>query len=122
MGIWTLLDCYDAQRFDAACARSGGDPFANFEDLRTEYGHVAGIHTHRAWHALHVALTGEEDGGPAPAAPESALDSIAGIYLVGGGSGLAPGASTMLDCSSTRAKKILSVGAPWWMRTTKPDS
>lgn len=25
------------------------------------------IHTHRAWHALHVALTGEEAGGAAPA-------------------------------------------------------
>jgi hypothetical protein len=26
------------------------------------------IHTHRAWHALHVALTGEEEGGASPAA------------------------------------------------------
>ncbi len=26
------------------------------------------IHTHRAWHALHVALTGEEQGGASPAA------------------------------------------------------
>lgn len=47
------------------------------------------IHTHRAWHALHVALTGEEEGGASPAAwvvwtspnaPEATITSAAFVH------------------------------------------
>lgn len=44
MGIWTWL-------------RRGGDTGHPTEE----------IHTHRVWHALHVALTGCEEGGEPPA-------------------------------------------------------
>src|SRR5262245_30177634 len=71
MGVWTWLDRYDRRTLERATA--GEPPGAWLDaldesaDRKAALGHVAGIHTHRAWHALHVALTGEEEGGTAPA-------------------------------------------------------
>lgn len=72
MGVWTWLDRHDRGPFERAMAGAMSDAWldAKYDDssqFRAVSGHVAGMHTHRAWHALHVALTGEEADGLAPA-------------------------------------------------------
>ncbi|MCE9578652.1 MAG: YfbM family protein [Deltaproteobacteria bacterium] len=66
MGIWTWLARHDVTEDELA-------DHARFEAryaamTSEEPGHVEEIDTHRDWHALHVALTGCEQGGPSPAA------------------------------------------------------
>lgn len=72
MGVWTWLKRYDVPPERIA------DPAGRAEVrawlLRAHDGDesaprpTAVIDTHRGWHALHVALTGCEDGGASPAA------------------------------------------------------
>lgn len=70
MGIWTWLDRHERAPFERAAGGAASDAW--IEEFysgapESSLGHVAGMHTHRVWHALHVALTGEEEGGLAPA-------------------------------------------------------
>jgi len=67
MGVWTWLDRHDRGAFARASDAWLVGEYGDSADGRAATGHVAGVHTHRAWHALHVALTGEEEGGLAPA-------------------------------------------------------
>lgn len=71
MGIWTWLKRWDEDAFAAHRRRESlglrglADPA---HALATEPAPAEEIHTHRVWHALHVALTGQEAGGAPPAA------------------------------------------------------
>lgn len=72
VGVWTWLKRYDvpldriadpAGRAEArACLLRARDSDESAPRPTAE------IDTHRGWHALHVALTGREDGGASPAA------------------------------------------------------
>jgi hypothetical protein len=77
MGIWTWLDRYEARCIDAASARFGAHAAVSrlCDEWREAHGHVSGIDTHRCWHAIHVALTGEEEGGTSPGAYEVSFTS-----------------------------------------------
>lgn len=59
MGVWTWLDRWDPRIVERV-------PLDDLWRHRDGPLHVEGIDTHRGWHALHVALTGEEEGGAAP--------------------------------------------------------
>lgn len=63
MGVWTSLDRWDRRILDQIdLDRIDLDVWQHLDGPF----HVEGINTHRAWHALHVALTGEEEGGAPP--------------------------------------------------------
>jgi hypothetical protein len=87
MGIWTWFDRYDAEQYARAALRAHGDGVP-LEHEKAEHGHVEGIDTHRAWHALHVALTGQECGGAPPAchvvwgSPEPHADAMTSAQFV----------------------------------------
>lgn len=64
VGVWTWLDRWDRQILGQVDLDR-----VDLDDVWRHRGgplHVEGLHTHRAWHALHVALTGEEAGGAPP--------------------------------------------------------
>ncbi|WP_203901705.1 DUF1877 family protein [Virgisporangium aliadipatigenens] len=69
MGTWTWLARIAAD--DMARLLADPLPAARTSDaLAGVHPHVrpvAGMDTHRAWHALHIALTGLEEGGDPPA-------------------------------------------------------
>ncbi len=73
MGIWTWLKRWDEDTFAAHQRREslGLGGLAGSADpvhaVATAPAPVEEIHTHRVWHALHVALTGQEAGGAPPA-------------------------------------------------------
>jgi hypothetical protein len=73
VGISTWLHRYDARAFERAMKSYVGPGLVRDLSSRREdpeqaaaFGRVAGICTGRAWHALHVALTGEVEGGAPP--------------------------------------------------------
>ncbi|HEY1814067.1 MAG TPA: DUF1877 family protein [Kofleriaceae bacterium] len=69
MGSWTTLTCYDVTAFQVAIGDDWFEPY-NRISVAVEQGRLAKGHvvvTHRAWHAIHVALTGEETDGKPPA-------------------------------------------------------
>jgi hypothetical protein len=70
MGYWTWLDRYDAAAFRAAIGDDWYEPYSQIQTA-VERGKLAPgpeVVTHRAWHAIHVALTGEETTGKPPGA------------------------------------------------------
>lgn len=72
MGVWTWLERYDVPIDGPSEPAPRAELRARL--LRAYYEDegaprpTAVIDTHRGWHALHVALTGSEDGGEPPAA------------------------------------------------------
>jgi hypothetical protein len=69
MGAWTWLERYDAEAFVREVG-PGVAPARSVLDAKLDgrLAPVAEMHTHRAWHTLHVALTGDELHGEPPAA------------------------------------------------------
>lgn len=73
MGIWTWLKRWDEDTFAAHRRRQSLEPRGLTGSADPAHALPAApepaeeIHTHRVWHALHVALTGQEAGGAPPA-------------------------------------------------------
>ena len=72
MGVGTWLNRYERSGFERAATAASARPLwdrlsDNRPAERAVLGHIETLSLHRTWHALHVALTGAEQGGLPPA-------------------------------------------------------